>query len=238
MTTAEEITKDLEKFRNWQIILMVASGLASACGACMGLLGNKDAATLSTVLGALCAFGATYFGNKTNGISRNLILENNKLANENIRLSTEIKGLTSGGDSFGYLTIIPENDKISVTFWSWGEYPLYNVSIRIFDNTNNQSSNRHFVMTSPTFTIEEVNSRQYVKLGTIPFATRDNYDIKIYCEARNQRWCQQHKIVRTPELDLQANAKTYYQKYTVYSGNTFEGKELFSIDGQILVPKD
>jgi hypothetical protein len=121
---------------------------------------------------------------------------------ENVRLSNRITDLTetaiktvTGGDSFCYLHIMVGEDGLYPTVLSQGRYPLYDLSLRLWDpeewkNTPPLLGSTLSKVSTETSRLGTLPSKDYISLGRLPLPAGAEKQYAAEFSARNGSWTQ------------------------------------------------
>jgi len=121
---------------------------------------------------------------------------------ENVRLSNRITELTetaiktvTGGDSFCYLHILVREDGLYPTVLSEGRYPVYDLSLRLWDpeewkNTPPSLGSTLNKVSTEISRLGTLPSKDYINLGRLPLPSGVEKQYAAEFSARNGSWAQ------------------------------------------------
>lgn len=133
-------------------------------------------------------------------------------AEENAKLSKQIIGLTSGGESFTYLSFTKMGDYWHPVVLHKGDFPLFEVNVRIVDlqeleaiqSPSLESVNRHF------FEIDSLPVGQAHIHQALRFKIENaNRSFNVFFSARNGNWEQETRFILTEDGRLKSLASVY-----------------------------
>jgi hypothetical protein len=121
---------------------------------------------------------------------------------ENVRLSNRITELTetaiktvTGGDTFCYLHVTVGDDGLYPTVLSQGRYPLFDLSLRLWDpeewkNAPHLLGSTLSKVSTETSRLGTLPSNDYINLGRLPLPTGSEKQYAAEFSARNGSWTQ------------------------------------------------
>lgn len=119
---------------------------------------------------------------------------------EQSKTDKDILHSITGGDSYCYIEfgITPKRNTIEVYLISKGKYPLYDISIRIYDITRQNElkylTPENLKKIQTYYDFKNLYPGTATRLGSMDKKNFDNQDFNVFFMARNGQWIQETRI--------------------------------------------